>query len=149
VKIALAALGGLLVALGLGVAGLTDARKIVGFLDIAGHWDPTALVVLGAAVLVYGTAYRLIEGGVDAAAPLGAPPRADRSLILGAALFGVGWGASGLCPAPALVAAVTGAPPLLVFVAAMAAGMMLHRAGSAVVRRRAEPVAPSPPPACG
>jgi uncharacterized membrane protein YedE/YeeE len=116
----LAGLGGLAVAAGLGLAGLTDAGKVVGFLSFGADWDPTALLVLLAAMVVYGVAFRLIVR-----APQGAAPPPDRRLLLGAVLFGVGWGATGLCPAPALAGAATGARPLVIFVAAMLAGMAL------------------------
>ncbi len=124
-RLVLAGLGGLAVAGGLGLAGLTDAGKVVGFLSFGAGWDPTALLVLFAAMAVYGVAFRLLVR-----APKGAAAPPDRRLLAGAVLFGVGWGATGLCPAPALAGAVTGARPLLVFVAAMLAGMALFAFGA-------------------
>ncbi len=117
--------GGLLVALGLGIAGLTDAAKVIGFLDFFGNWDATALLVLASATLVFGVGYRVLDRAQATRSP-SQPLRPDRRLVLGAVLFGVGWGATGLCPAPALTLAAAGALPSLVFVAAMVAGMAVH-----------------------
>jgi uncharacterized membrane protein YedE/YeeE len=122
---------GLLFAVGLGIAGMTSPAKVLAFLDMfGGSWDPSLMFVMGGAILVYAPVYRLLK---DRDAPKFAErfhwPTAndiDVKLVLGAALFGIGWGLSGLCPGPALVAVVTGAVPLLVFVAAMLAGMLAH-----------------------
>jgi uncharacterized membrane protein YedE/YeeE len=136
-RLILAGLGGLLMAVGLGVAGLTDPRRIVGFLDFAGSWDATALLVLAAAIVVFGVGHRLYlalarAGGL---APVRPPSGSiDGPLIGGALIFGVGWGLSGLCPAPALVALAGGTPSILAFVLGMTAGMVLH----ALAARRAQ-----------
>jgi uncharacterized membrane protein YedE/YeeE len=122
---------GLLFAVGLGIAGMTSPAKVLAFLDMfGGSWDPSLMFVMGGAILVYAPVYRLLK---DRDAPKFAErfhwPTSndiDVKLVLGAALFGIGWGLSGLCPGPALVAVVTGAVPLLVFVAAMLAGMLAH-----------------------
>jgi uncharacterized protein len=147
-RLVLAGVGGLLMAVGLGVAGLTDPRRIVGFLDFAGSWDPTALLVLAAAIVVFGLGYRLYLALARASGPALVPPPSgsiDGPLIAGALLFGVGWGLSGLCPAPALVSLAGGTPSILVFVLGMTAGMVLHalaargaraRAGRTLVQRR-------------
>jgi uncharacterized membrane protein YedE/YeeE len=124
---------GLLFAVGLGIAGMTSPAKVLAFLDMfGGSWDPSLMFVMGGAILVYAPVYRLLK---DRDAPKFAErfhwPTSndiDVKLVLGAALFGIGWGLSGLCPGPALVAVVTGAVPLLVFVAAMLAGMLAHGA---------------------
>jgi uncharacterized membrane protein YedE/YeeE len=140
-RTALAGLGGLVVASGLGIAGLTDATRVIGFLDFGGSWDPTALLVLAAATIVYGLVFRLgrfRRRPVGPSASWRAPP--DRRLVAGATLFGIGWGATGLCPAPALTVAATGALPVLVFVAAMLAGMALFAWNG---RRHTRAVAPT------
>jgi uncharacterized protein len=120
---------GLVFALGLGVAGMTQPAKVVGFLDVAGQWNPTLAFVMGGAVLVGLVTFpRILE---RRAALLGdrfvlpARTRIDARLLGGAALFGVGWGLSGYCPGPAVVSLVTLAPPVLVFVACMLLGLQL------------------------
>jgi len=112
---------GLLFALGLGLAGMLDPQRVLAFLDLAGpRWDPSLMVVLGAAVGVYAL------GSPRFTADLPPPRRRlDLRLFLGAALFGVGWGLVGLCPGPALVDLVGGSSDLLLFVLAMLAGMAL------------------------
>jgi uncharacterized membrane protein YedE/YeeE len=121
---------GLLFAVGLGIAGMTNPAKVLAFLDMFGDWDPSLMFVMGGAILVYAPVYRLLK---DRDAPKFAErfhwPTAkdvDAKLVLGSALFGIGWGLGGLCPGPALVAVTTGAVPFLVFVAAMLAGMLAH-----------------------
>lgn len=112
---------GLVFALGLGLAGMLDPRRVLAFLDLAGpHWDPSLMLVLGAAITVYAV------GAPRFSADL--PPvsrRLDTSLLAGAALFGVGWGLVGLCPGPALVDLTSGGGDILLFVAAMLVGMGL------------------------
>ncbi len=128
----LAAFGcGLLFALGLGLSGMTQPQKVLGFLDLLGTWDPTLAVVMGAAVLSYALLQRLflrrpgpLLGGRFHVPP---PGRPHASQLAGAALFGTGWGLVGLCPAPAVVDLATGLPQAAAFVAAMLAGLHLHR----------------------
>ncbi len=135
---ALAALtAGLLFGLGLSLSGMLDPARVRGFLDVAGAWDPSLVFVLGGAVTVSGLGDALSRR-------LGHPVLADRfdrpqrrridaPLVLGAALFGIGWGLSGFCPGPAVAALSTGARPVLVFVAALLVGMAAHD----LARRRA------------
>ncbi len=115
---------------GLLVAGMTRPSKVLGFLDLAGAWDPSLAFVMLGAIAVFAIGFRLIAGR---GAPLMAerfdlPARReiDRRLIAGAALFGVGWGLAGFCPGPALVTAGSGSVTALIFVAAMTAGMLLQ-----------------------
>jgi hypothetical protein len=113
---------GLLFAAGLVVSGMTVPDKVVGFLDLFGNWDPTlAFVMMGA----IGTHLPLRRWLVSRGIADPAPPRNEINgrLLLGATLFGAGWGLSGFCPGPALVSAGTGAPSVLLFVAAMGVGM--------------------------
>ncbi len=114
--------GGLVMALGLGLAGMTQPQKVLRFLDVTGAWDPSLAFVMLGAIPIYALAYRLVvrRAGAGPAAPHG---RIDARLVAGAALFGVGWGLSGICPAPAITALPGGALPVVVFAAAMAVGM--------------------------
>ena len=123
---------GLLFGLGLIVSQMVNPAKVLGFLDIFGHWDPSLAFVMGGAVAVsaVGTVIARRRGVPVLAARLEIPSRRDldRRLIGGAALFGIGWGLVGLCPGPALTAITFGPWQVVVFVAAMVAGMALFRA---------------------
>jgi uncharacterized protein len=129
-RISAALVCGSIFGLGLAISGMMNPARVIGFLDVAGSWDPTLAFVMGGALLVAVPAYRLILGrGHPALADgfsLPANTRLDTSLILGSALFGVGWGLVGFCPGPAVAAVVTGLPAVLGFLAAMLAGMALH-----------------------
>jgi hypothetical protein len=123
-------LSGLTFALGLGVSGMTRPLKVIGFLDFFGEWDASLAFVMVGAIAIYFVAFRLSR---KMPTPLLAPdfsiPRRsdlDAKLILGAAIFGAGWGLGGFCPGPALVSLASGAAPVLVFVVAMSLGMFLH-----------------------
>ena len=125
-------LSGLLFGAGLVVSGMHDPAKIIGFLDVFGAWDPSLLAVMAAALATTALGYRL---AFRARAPLfdekfhlPETTRIDRQLVLGAALFGAGWGLSGFCPGPAIVAAGLGGVEPYAFLAAMIAGMLLRRA---------------------
>ena len=140
---AVAFLAGIVFALGLGVSGMTDPRRILGFLDVTGAWDPSLALVMIAAVGVHAAAVRWAR---RARKPLWAEsfsfPRRqglDGRLLAGAAIFGAGWGTAGFCPAPAIVAVVTGAPRVLVFTGAMLAGILLFHAVSRRVYGAARP----------
>ena len=122
---------GALFGAGLMISGMTRPSKVVGFLDIGGAWDPSLAFVMIGAIGVFAVAYRLIVRRRETifGGPLHLPTahRVDAALIVGAAVFGVGWGLGGYCPGPALVSAAAGAAPALVFVASMIIGMMLAR----------------------
>lgn len=122
---------GLLFGLGLIVSQMVNPAKVLAFLDVFGHWDPSLAFVMGGAVVVSALGYRLAKWrGVPVLAPrLDIPTRPDLDprLIGGAALFGIGWGLVGLCPGPALTTLTFGPWPIFVFVAAMLAGMVLFR----------------------
>lgn len=118
---------GLIFGLGLLVSGMANPAKVLGFLDLAGLWDPTLALVMGGSVLVGAVAFAF--AGKREQSVLGEPMRIpasrklDKRLALGSLGFGIGWGLAGFCPGPALVAAGALAPKALVFVAAMLAGM--------------------------
>jgi uncharacterized membrane protein YedE/YeeE len=137
-------LSGIVFALGLGISGMTRPIKVIGFLDLAGNWDASLALVMIGAIAVYFTAYRLIR---KRSAPLLAgkfsvPERKDidLNLILGAAIFGTGWGLGGFCPGPAITSLVSGATPVAVFVIAMAAGIYLHSMVTGLSRFRIRPL---------
>jgi uncharacterized membrane protein YedE/YeeE len=122
-------LAGLTFALGLVVSGMTRPDKVMAFLDVGGAWDPSLILVMASAVAVYLVADRLSRrlSRPLLAATFPEPPARviDARLAAGAAIFGAGWGLSGFCPGPALVAFGAGAPAALWFVPAMVAGMAL------------------------
>lgn len=129
-RMIVALFAGTLFGVGLAVSGMMNPAKIVGFLDIAGDWDPTLAFVMGGALLITIPAFRVI---LERPRPLLAdgfalPTKSalDVRLLGGAALFGVGWGLSGFCPGPAVAALVTGLVPVFAFVGAMVAGMVLY-----------------------
>jgi hypothetical protein len=136
---------------GLGISGMTHPSKVIGFLDPLGRWDASLALVMGSAVFVGLAAFpRILRRSAPLFAPrfiLPAQRGVDTGLLLGAAIFGIGWGLSGLCPGPALVALATGAPPYVIFVATMAVGAI---AAARLQARRRVPSAASgeaePPP---
>jgi uncharacterized membrane protein YedE/YeeE len=120
---------GLIFGFGLLVSGMTQPVKVLGFLNIFGRWDPTLAFVMAAALVVSGIGYALLrqrKRPVLAAQYL-RPTRTDidRRLVVGSVLFGIGWGLVGLCPGPALVNLAGLMPSVMVFVLAMAAGMII------------------------
>lgn len=131
-RLAVALLAGLVFGLGLSLSGMLDPARVRGFLDVTGEWDPSLIFVLGGAVTVAALGYvlslRLSHPALDQAFQIPRNRRIDAALIGGAALFGIGWGLSGFCPGPAVAALSTGALPVAVFVVAMLAGMVGHRA---------------------
>ena len=124
-----AGLVGLVFGLGLILGGMTNPAKVIGFLDLAGAWDPSLGLVMGGAMVVAAAAFKVAKR--RARSVLGATlqiPQSrviDKRLILGSLAFGAGWGLAGFCPGPALVSVASGAAEALVFVAAMLAGMAL------------------------
>lgn len=122
---------GALFGIGLAMSGMTDARRVLGFLDLFGDFDPTLLFVLGGAVLTTGIAFRFVlRRGKPVLAStfhLSNLRRIDSRLLTGAAIFGVGWGLAGYCPGPALAGLGIASREALWFVPAMIIGMLLHR----------------------
>ena len=122
---------GLLFGLGLIVSGMADPAKVLGFLDLAGQWDPSLALVMGGAIAIGLPAFTLARKRQRTL--LGEPmqlPTArtiDRRLVLGSLLFGVGWGIAGICPGPALVLLGMASGKGLAFVLAMLVGMLLFR----------------------
>lgn len=131
-----AALAGALFGAGLVISGMTRPARIIGFLDPLGGWDPSLAFVMAGAAAVYAIAYAAIRRRARPwfDAQFHVPVRADidAPLVIGAAVFGVGWGLGGLCPGPGIVAAAGGSTSALVFVLAMLAGMHLRHRLAAV-----------------
>jgi hypothetical protein len=125
-----AVLSGLLFGLGLGLSQMIDRDRVLGFLDVAGEWDPTLLFVLGGAVTVTVIAFRFV---LKRPHPLLAPQfrlptrrDIDRPLLIGAAIFGIGWGIAGYCPGPGLAALVLQIRNPVIFVIALVMGSLAH-----------------------
>lgn len=133
-------LSGLVFAVGLAVGGMTDPNKVLSFLDVAGGWDPSLAFVMGGAILVYAPTYhwftRKTRPLLHHAFHLPTRKDIDLRLVAGGVLFGVGWGLGGFCPGPAIVSAASLRSDVLMFVAAMFAGML----GVYLYDRRRQPV---------
>jgi len=130
-RVMLALVAGALFGFGLSLSGMVDPARVSGFLDLAsGHWDPSLMFVLGGAVSVAvpGVLLSRFIGRPVLAEDFSLPAktRIDRPLILGSAIFGIGWGIAGFCPGPALSAFALGLLPVILFVCAMIAGMLAH-----------------------
>lgn len=124
-----ALLSGLVFGLGLIVSGMANPAKVLGFLDLAGAWDPSLVFVMGGAILVGFFAFLIAKkrtlSFIGAEMKLPTASAIDSRLLTGSALFGAGWGVAGFCPGPGLVALGMGEPKALVFVAAMLVGMAI------------------------
>ena len=121
---------GLLFGIGLLISGMAEPTKVLNFLDIFGPWDPSLALVMAAALLVSGIGFARVRRRTQPVFTTQSlwPTRTDidAPLVLGAVLFGIGWGLVGLCPGPALVDLATLSSRVIAFVAAMGAGMILH-----------------------
>jgi uncharacterized membrane protein YedE/YeeE len=126
-----ALLSGLVFGAGLALSHMVEPTKVLAFLDVAGRWDPSLAFVMLGAVAVTFVCYRLVAGRAaplfDAKFFLPTRTQIDRPLVVGAAIFGVGWGLAGYCPGPAIAALGLGTWEAPVFVAALAAGSLTHR----------------------
>jgi len=127
-----AAAAGILFGLGLALSGMADPQRVLGFLDVFGSFDPTLIFVLGGAVGVTALAFPIVLRGQQ---PLLAErfdlpieSTADKQMLIGSAIFGIGWGLAGYCPGPALVGLGAWTTETLYFVPAMLVGALIHRA---------------------
>jgi uncharacterized protein len=124
-----ALVAGLSFGAGLVMSGMAQPRKVLGFLDVFGAWDASLLCVMAGAIAVHAIGYRLVRARPQPLfdARFAVPTRRDidADLVLGAVLFGIGWGISGYCPGPSVIALASGRPGVLIFVAAMAVGMLV------------------------
>jgi uncharacterized membrane protein YedE/YeeE len=122
---------GLLFGAGLALSGMINPAKVLNFLDLAGRWDPSLAFVMAGAVAVASVGFRLVLGRgrplFDTAFHLPTKADIDGPLLLGAAVFGIGWGLIGLCPGPAVASLLLGSSGVLVFVPAMLVGLMAAR----------------------
>jgi uncharacterized membrane protein YedE/YeeE len=126
--VTVALVAGVLFGIGLGISGMARPAKVLGFLDVAGAWDPSLAFVMIGAIAVHAVAVLVAK---RRAAPLGnsafhwaEKTSVDAPLLLGSALFGIGWGLGGYCPGPALLGAASGSVPAWIFVLAMILGMI-------------------------
>lgn len=120
---------GLVFGIGLIVSGMSDPAKVLGFLDLAGPWDPSLMLVMGGAIAVgfgaFQIAARRATTLLGSPMQLPMPGRIDRRLLAGSALFGIGWGLAGICPGPGFVLLGSGRGQGAVFVLALLAGMLI------------------------
>ncbi len=127
----IAFLSGLLMSAGITISMMIDTQKVIGFLNINNNWDPSLILVMASALTIYATGYFFLKrrGKPLQAQAFSLPPKstADKSLLIGAAIFGVGWGMAGYCPGPALAAISSGQWPVLAFTAAMVSGWFIAR----------------------
>ena len=125
-----ALVSGALFGVGLAISGMTDRFVVLGFLDLSGEFNPQLAFVLAGAVAVTAIAFRLVlrlpQPALTTGFKLPAATAVDRQLLLGAAIFGVGWGLVGFCPGPALVGLAGGLRDAMIFVPAMLAGSFTH-----------------------
>jgi uncharacterized membrane protein YedE/YeeE len=130
---------GLLFGMGLLLSGMSDPGKVLGFLDLFGAWDPSLALVMGGAILVgvfaFAVAKKRTTSFLGGALHLPKANQIDRRLVIGALLFGAGWGLAGFCPGPALVSVFSGQPKAAVFVAAMVVGMILFEAADRFIHQ--------------
>jgi uncharacterized membrane protein YedE/YeeE len=125
----MALMAGLIFGIGLIVSGMTNPAKVIGFLDLAGSWDPSLAFVMGGAILVgvvaFGFARKRERSLLGAVMRLPTATNIDRRLVMGSLAFGAGWGLAGYCPGPALASLASGGVKPMIFTLAMLAGMAL------------------------
>ena len=130
---------GLLFAFGLGISGMTQPHKVLGFLDVAGSWDPALTFVMIGAIAVTFAGYRLVLRRpmpvLSTRFNLPTRTQVDTKLIVGGALFGLGWGMAGFCPGPAIVALAGGSHEVALLVTAMFAGFLVQDLVAGVGRK--------------
>ena len=129
-QIMIALISGILFGLGLTISQMVNPNKVLNFLDISGHWDPSLALVMLAAVSVFGLGYNMLikHKSTPILAPSFSLPSItdiDKPLIIGAILFGLGWGLAGICPGPAISNISAGDPKILGFIIMMLIGMKI------------------------
>ena len=130
---------GLLFGWGLLISGMTDPGKVIGFLDLAGAWDPSLALVMGGAIAVgvfaFAIARKRTRNFFGGALHLPTSSDIDKRLVIGSLLFGAGWGLAGFCPGPGIVSMAAGESKALLFVVAMLAGMAIFEVSDRLSRR--------------
>ena len=117
---------GLLFGFGLIIANMTNPSKVLAFLDVSGAWDPSLAIVMASALITLAAMQRLMHLSPETQTSCdGVKQGIDRKLLIGSAIFGIGWGLSGICPGPALVGLSAGLPAVLVFIGAMLVGFVV------------------------
>ena len=126
-----ALLAGLIFGAGLSISGMTDRHRVLGFLDVAGAWDPTLVFVMGGAVLVTLITFRFVlqrpRPVLEQQFHLPSKKQVDAPIIVGAAVFGIGWGLAGYCPGPALASLTSLTLNPIVFCIALIVGSLLAK----------------------
>lgn len=139
-QILVAFLVGFIFSLGLGISGMTQPHKVLAFLNLKGHWDPTLIMVMGGAAIVHFFAYRSIKGKESPLFDLKFHVPTSREitpqLVTGSIIFGIGWGIGGLCPGPALVSLASGLETPVIFVISMFIGMLLNRVVQSFINKK-------------
>jgi len=129
--IVMAVMSGLVMSWGLIISGMVNPQKVIGFLDLFGHFDPTLAFVMAGALIVTGIGYRLTGFCANPILcekfNLPSKNKIDARLIFGSAIFGVGWGLAGFCPGPAIVGIGLGLSKAIIFVTAMLSGMFVAK----------------------
>jgi uncharacterized protein len=122
---------GLIFSIGLGYSGMTQPHVVKGFLDVFGDWNYALIGVMGGAIAVHAVVYALVKHRtsplLDTKFHLPTRKDIDKKLILGAALFGLGWGWAGICPGPGIVSLVSGEKEIFIFIISMIVGMILFK----------------------
>jgi len=124
-------LSGVIFGIGLVISGMTNPEKVIGFLSITHNWDASLIFVMGGAIITAGPFFYLFRNKQTSALGnqinLPKKQKLDKKMIIGASLFGVGWGLVGLCPGPAIAAIATFDPIIIVFLLSMAAGVSVKK----------------------
>lgn len=130
-QLVFAGLSGIIFGLGLILSGMTNPAKVKGFLDVTGLWDPSLALVMGGAILVGVFAFALAKKRgrtiLGESIPLPEDKQIDRKLVIGAFIFGVGWGLSGYCPGPAIASLLSAGLQPVIFTVGMLAGIALYK----------------------
>lgn len=138
-KLLITFLSGLIFALGLGYSQMTQPQKVIDFLDITGNWDPSLALVMVGAIGVHLLAYQFkkqtTKPFIEEEYQIPTTNLINTPLVMGAAMFGMGWGLSGFCPGPAMVSLMSGAKEVMLFSGAMFVGFGLH----ALIKQPAAP----------
>ena len=122
---------GIIFGIGLVISGMTNPEKVIGFLSITHNWDASLIFVMGGGIITAGPFFYLVRNRQTSSLgnqiDLPKKQKLDKKIIIGASLFGVGWGLVGLCPGPAIAAIATFDPIIIVFLLSMAAGVLVKK----------------------